>query len=89
MKLKKICFKACDKSTIDSGLCDCLSNFIPNKDITLEKAKEIVAERYGKESWETIQRDFEYGVGISKLLSLEELMDIVAECYKNGGELNF
>lgn len=43
----------------------------------LSQAKEIVAKQYGKDSWTDVQKDFEYGMGVSKLMSIEEMLDLV------------
>lgn len=48
----------------------------------LEKAKETIAARFRK-TWSDIHKDYEYGLGISKLMGIEELMEMVAEEYKN------
>ena len=54
--------------------------------LSLADAKQIVAEKYGKNDWLCVKRDYEYGMGISKLIDFEELMDNVAEVYKANGE---
>lgn len=50
--------------------------------LSLANAKQIVAEKFGKNDWDCVKRDYEYGMGISKLIDFEELMDKVAEVYK-------
>lgn len=49
---------------------------------SLPDAKQTVAEIYGKEDWKDVLRDYEYGLGISKIIGFEELMDKVAEVYR-------
>ena len=44
-------------------------------------AKQITAENFRKDNWESVQRDYEYGLGISKLISFEELMNEVSKEY--------
>ena len=53
--------------------------------LSLSDAKQIVAEQFGKNDWKCVQCDYEYGMGISKLIGFEELMDKVAEVYKDNG----
>lgn len=48
--------------------------------ISLQEIKEMVAERYGK-NWDKIQRDYEWSMGVSKLIDFEGLMDKVVEEY--------
>jgi hypothetical protein len=55
--------------------------------ISLDEAKELVALKFRANSWKSVQKDFEYGMGVSKLMSIEEFMDIVAETYLNNGLL--
>lgn len=55
--------------------------------VSLITIKELVAKKYNKESWNNIQRDYEYGMGVSKLIGFEELMDIVAEHYMEANKL--
>ena len=53
------------------------------KDIkNLNQAKEQWASRHDK-TWSDIQRDLEYGNGVSKIYSTEEVMDRVCEIYTN------
>jgi hypothetical protein len=47
--------------------------------MTLDEAKQKISKKYGKSSWELINRDFEFGIGISKIISYEDLMGKVAE----------
>ena len=56
--------------------------FIPNVRLSLPDAKQAVAEMYSKEDWAEVLKDYEYGLGISKMIGFEELMDKVAEVYK-------
>lgn len=49
-----------------------------NVRLSLLDAKKAIAEYYGKENWKEVQRDFEHGIGISKLIDFESLMDVVA-----------
>ena len=46
----------------------------------LKHCKEEWASNYDK-TWEDVQHDFEYSIGVSKLYSFEQVMDIVAELY--------
>lgn len=57
----------------------------PSVMLSLADAKQIVAEEFGKNDWECVKRDYEYGMGLSKLIDFEELMDKVAEVYKANG----
>jgi response regulator RpfG family c-di-GMP phosphodiesterase len=52
------------------------------KAITLTEAKQLAAEAYGKRNWEAVKYDFEYGLGLSKAVDSEEVMDTVAEIYR-------
>lgn len=56
--------------------------------ISLDTAKELVAQKFGKNDWISVLRDYEYGLGISKLIGFKELMDKVAEVYKSNGTEN-
>lgn len=49
--------------------------------LSLRKCKEQWASNYDK-TWEDVQKDFEYGTGISKLYGFEQVMDMVAELYR-------
>jgi len=51
-----------------------------NKNVSLQDCKEQWASNYDK-TWEDVQRDFEYGLGLSKLYGFEQIMDMVAELY--------
>lgn len=51
----------------------------------LNAIKEQWASNYNK-TWKDIQKDFEYGLGVSKLYSFEEVMDIIAEQYAQSRE---
>ena len=53
--------------------------------LSLADAKQIVAEKWGKKDWTEVQRDYEYGLGMMKLIDFEDLMDSVAEVYKANG----
>jgi hypothetical protein len=53
--------------------------------LSLADAKQIVAEKWDKNDWAEVQRDYEYGLGLMKLIDFEELMDNVAEVYKANG----
>ena len=53
--------------------------------LSLADAKQIVAEKWGKTDWKEVQRDYEYGLGLMKIIDFEELMDSVAEVYKANG----
>ncbi len=53
------------------------------KQISLDTAKQIVAKKFRKD-WKAIEHDFDYGLGVSKMVSFQELMDMVSEVYKNG-----
>ena len=53
-----------------------------NVRLSLPDAKQAVAEMYSKEDWAEVLKDYEYGLGISKMIGFEELMDKVAEVYK-------
>jgi len=55
--------------------------------ISLDEAKDLVALKYHANSWESIRRDYEYGMGVSKLISFEDLMNLVSETYLNNGLL--
>lgn len=48
---------------------------------SLEECKEEWALKYGK-TWKDVQKDFEHGIGLSKLYSFEHVMDMVAELYR-------
>ena len=58
--------KALRKTDVVRSLLDC---------------KELWAYNYDK-TWEDVQRDFEYAMGISKLYTFEQVMDMVAELYR-------
>ena len=49
--------------------------------LSLRDCKEQWASNYDK-TWEDVQRDFEYGLGLSKLYGFEQIMDMVAELYR-------
>lgn len=51
---------------------------------TLQETKEFVANKITNKfiSWDKVLSDYEFGTGISKLISYEDLMDRVAEEYK-------
>ncbi len=53
-----------------------------NKEITIDFAKQKIAERFSKKDWEQIKREYDIGSGISKMISFEDLMIMVAEFYK-------
>ncbi len=48
---------------------------------SLRDCKEEWASNYDK-TWEDVQKDFEYGNGLSKMWDFEQVMDMVAELYK-------
>ena len=48
---------------------------------SLRECKESWAANYDK-TWEDVQKDFEYGMGVSKLYGFEQVMDMVAELYR-------
>lgn len=48
---------------------------------SLRDCKEEWASKYDK-TWGDVKRDFEYGLGLSKLYDFEEIMDMVAELYR-------
>lgn len=48
---------------------------------SLEECKEEWAKKYGK-TWKDVQKDFEYGLGLSKTYSFEHVMDMIAELYR-------
>lgn len=47
-----------------------------------DEAKQEIAEEFGKENWARVNYEYEYGIGISKLIDFEELMEKVGEKYK-------
>ena len=49
--------------------------------LSLRDCEEQWASNYDK-TWEDVQRDFEYGMGVSKLYGFEQVMDMVAELYR-------
>lgn len=51
--------------------------------LSLIDVKNKVAQRFGRKDWKQIRDEYEHGIGISKLMGIEELMDKVAEFYKN------
>lgn len=55
--------------------------------VSLATVKEQIAKEFGKRSRENIQRDFEYGMGVSKLMGFEDLMDVIAERYMNANKI--
>lgn len=48
---------------------------------SLRDCKEEWASKYDK-TWEDVKRDFEYGLGLSKMYDFEQIMDMVAELYR-------
>jgi hypothetical protein len=50
--------------------------------MTLSECKEYWASGYNK-TWDDVIKDFNYGIGLSKMFSFEQIMDMVAELYKN------
>jgi hypothetical protein len=54
---------------------------IPAVMFSLRECKERWAFNYDK-TWEDVQRDFEYGIGVSKLYGFEQVMNMVAELYR-------
>ena len=48
---------------------------------SLQDCKEEWASKYDK-TWEDVKRDFEYGLGLSKVYGFEQIMDMVAELYR-------
>ena len=55
------------------------------KTITLDQAKQLVAERFSKENWESVVKDYDYALGISSFIGFEQIMEMVAETYKTNG----
>lgn len=53
-------------------------------EISIDDAKQIIAEKFRKKDWADVLRDYSYGLGISKRISFEDLMVEVAEVYKKG-----
>jgi hypothetical protein len=49
--------------------------------LSLLECKNEIAETYGKDDWNDVLQDFEYGLGISKMIGFEQLMDEVAKLY--------
>lgn len=47
------------------------------KIITITRAKQAVADDFNKESWARVMYEYEHGLGISKLISFEGLMELV------------
>lgn len=49
---------------------------------TIQHAKDVFAARYDR-TWDDILHQFEIGSGMSKLMGMEQVMEYVAEIYKN------
>lgn len=47
----------------------------------LQTIKDEVVIQYDKNDWKDVLRDYEYGMGVSKLIDFESLMDEVAKRY--------
>lgn len=48
--------------------------------LSLQECKEYWASAYNK-TWSQVRQDFEYGTGLMKLYSMEQILDMVAELY--------
>lgn len=54
---------------------------------TMSDCKELWASKYNK-TWEQVKRDYELSIGLSKTFEFEEVMDAVAELYRNTNKHN-